>query len=425
MARVKRAVNAQKKRRTTLERASGYRGQRSRLYRKAKEQVTHSLVYSYNDRRKNKGNFRKLWIQRINAAARAQGMTYNRFIQGLTWPASRSTARSSPTSRSTTSPRSTRSSRPPAPRCPRTSTPPRPRPRPEPRRGGLPAVPDSPTPLTSGNTRVKDARKLARRSFRAERRLFLADGPKAVERRPRRPRLRGRGLRHRRAAAEQYADLAAARRRRWTLVEERALASLERQRQPRRASSRSAGSWTGRSTDVLDGRGPRAWSRCVPRSATPATPAPSSAARTRPGPTPSSSPALGRRLQPQDGARQRRQPLPPAGRDGAGRRPPPSRAARAAGLQVLAADGAGEVGPRRRRRELLAARPRGCSATRPGDCPPSWRRWPTTGSGSRSTAGPRASTWPPRRRSASTPPPGPAPRLTGACDGRRADDASP
>ena len=83
MARVKRAVNAQKKRRTTLERASGYRGQRSRLYRKAKEQVTHSLVYSYNDRRKNKGNFRKLWIQRINAAARAEGLTYNRFIQGL------------------------------------------------------------------------------------------------------------------------------------------------------------------------------------------------------------------------------------------------------------------------------------------------------------------------------------------------------
>ncbi|GAB3253959.1 50S ribosomal protein L20 [Alteromonas gracilis] len=83
MARVKRAVNAQKKRRVVLERASGYRGQRSRLYRKAKEQVTHSLVYSYNDRRKKKGDFRKLWIQRINAAARANGMTYNRFIQGL------------------------------------------------------------------------------------------------------------------------------------------------------------------------------------------------------------------------------------------------------------------------------------------------------------------------------------------------------
>ena len=83
MARVKRAVNAHKKRRVILERASGYRGQRSRLYRKAKEQVTHSLVYSYNDRKKNKGNFRRLWIQRINAAARAEGMTYNRFIQGL------------------------------------------------------------------------------------------------------------------------------------------------------------------------------------------------------------------------------------------------------------------------------------------------------------------------------------------------------
>ncbi len=83
MARVKRSVNAQKKRRVILERASGYRGQRSRLYRKAKEQVTHSLVYSYNDRRKRKGDFRKLWIQRINAAARAEGMTYNRFIQGL------------------------------------------------------------------------------------------------------------------------------------------------------------------------------------------------------------------------------------------------------------------------------------------------------------------------------------------------------
>jgi len=83
VARVKRAVNAQKKRRVVLERASGYRGQRSRLYRKAKEQVTHSLVYNYNDRKKRKGDFRQLWIQRINAAARLNGMTYNRFIQGL------------------------------------------------------------------------------------------------------------------------------------------------------------------------------------------------------------------------------------------------------------------------------------------------------------------------------------------------------
>ena len=83
MARVKRAVNAHKKRRVILERAEGYRGQRSRLYRKAKEQVTHSLVYSYNDRRKKKGDFRRLWIQRINAAARQNGITYNRLIQGL------------------------------------------------------------------------------------------------------------------------------------------------------------------------------------------------------------------------------------------------------------------------------------------------------------------------------------------------------
>jgi large subunit ribosomal protein L20 len=83
VARVKRAVNAQKKRRTTLERASGYRGQRSRLYRKAKEQVTHSLTYAYRDRRARKGDFRRLWIQRINAAARQNGMTYNRLIQGL------------------------------------------------------------------------------------------------------------------------------------------------------------------------------------------------------------------------------------------------------------------------------------------------------------------------------------------------------
>ena len=83
MARVKRSVNAHKKRREVLEQASGYRGQRSRLYRKAKEQVLHSLSYAYRDRRARKGDFRKLWIQRINAAVRANGMTYNRFIQGL------------------------------------------------------------------------------------------------------------------------------------------------------------------------------------------------------------------------------------------------------------------------------------------------------------------------------------------------------
>jgi len=83
MARVKRSVGARKKRRAVLEQAHGYRGQRSRLYRKAKEQTTHSLVYAFRDRRDRKGTFRRLWIVRINAAARQHGMTYNRFMQGL------------------------------------------------------------------------------------------------------------------------------------------------------------------------------------------------------------------------------------------------------------------------------------------------------------------------------------------------------
>ncbi|AFV88846.1 MAG: 50S ribosomal protein L20 [Acidipropionibacterium acidipropionici] len=83
MARVKRSVNAKKKRRSILEQASGYRGQRSRLYRKAREQVLHTGTYSFRDRRAKKGDFRSLWIQRINAAARAEGITYNRFMFGL------------------------------------------------------------------------------------------------------------------------------------------------------------------------------------------------------------------------------------------------------------------------------------------------------------------------------------------------------
>ena len=83
MARVKRAVNAQKKRRATLELASGYRGQRSRLYRKAKEQTLHSLNYAYRDRRARKGDFRQLWITRINAAARLHGFSYSRLMDAL------------------------------------------------------------------------------------------------------------------------------------------------------------------------------------------------------------------------------------------------------------------------------------------------------------------------------------------------------
>ena len=83
MARVKRAVNAHKKRRATLERAKGDRGTRSRLYRRAKEQLLHSFNYNFRDRKARKGDFRKLWISRINAAVRNEGLTYNRFIQGL------------------------------------------------------------------------------------------------------------------------------------------------------------------------------------------------------------------------------------------------------------------------------------------------------------------------------------------------------
>jgi large subunit ribosomal protein L20 len=83
MARVKRAVHSKKHRRSTLERAKGYYGNKSRSYRAANEQVMHSLQYAYRDRRARKGDFRKLWIQRINAACRQHGTSYSRFIAGL------------------------------------------------------------------------------------------------------------------------------------------------------------------------------------------------------------------------------------------------------------------------------------------------------------------------------------------------------
>ena len=83
MARVKRAVSGKKHHRAVLERAKGYYGNKSRTFRAANEQVMHSLQYAYRDRRARKGDFRQLWIQRINAAARANGMSYSRFIAGL------------------------------------------------------------------------------------------------------------------------------------------------------------------------------------------------------------------------------------------------------------------------------------------------------------------------------------------------------
>jgi large subunit ribosomal protein L20 len=83
MPRVKRAVHGAKKRREVLAQAKGYRGARSRRLRVAKEQLLHSGVYAYRDRRDRKGQFRRLWITRIGAAARADGMTYSTFIRGL------------------------------------------------------------------------------------------------------------------------------------------------------------------------------------------------------------------------------------------------------------------------------------------------------------------------------------------------------
>ena len=83
MPRVKRAVHARKKRRKVLEQAKGYWGLKKSSYRYAKEQVDHSLVYAYRDRKNRKRTFRRLWIVRINAAARANGLSYNQFVAGL------------------------------------------------------------------------------------------------------------------------------------------------------------------------------------------------------------------------------------------------------------------------------------------------------------------------------------------------------
>lgn len=83
MPRVKRAVTAKKKRRTVLARAAGYVGNKSRSYRAAKEQVQHSLAYAYRDRKVRKREIRKLWITRINAGARLNGLSYSVFMNGL------------------------------------------------------------------------------------------------------------------------------------------------------------------------------------------------------------------------------------------------------------------------------------------------------------------------------------------------------
>src|SRR3954454_14120507 len=83
MPRVKRSVHARKKRRKVLSQAKGYWGLKKSSYRYAKEQVEHSLTYAYRDRKNKKRTFRRLWIMRINAAARANGLSYNQFVAGL------------------------------------------------------------------------------------------------------------------------------------------------------------------------------------------------------------------------------------------------------------------------------------------------------------------------------------------------------
>src|SRR5437588_4440858 len=83
MARVKRAVHGRKHRRAVLEQARGYYGNKSRSFRAANEQLWHSLNYAYRDRRARKGEFRRLWITRINAATREHGLSYSRFVAGL------------------------------------------------------------------------------------------------------------------------------------------------------------------------------------------------------------------------------------------------------------------------------------------------------------------------------------------------------
>ena len=83
MSRVKRSVHARKKRRATLDRAKGYRGQSSKSYKRAKEALLKADTYAYRDRRNKKRDFRRLWITRINAAARREGMSYGTFMHGL------------------------------------------------------------------------------------------------------------------------------------------------------------------------------------------------------------------------------------------------------------------------------------------------------------------------------------------------------
>ena len=397
MARVKRAVNAHKKRRETLEHAAGYRGQRSRLYRKAKEQVQHSLVYSYRDRRARKGEFRKLWIQRINAAARAQGDDVQPVHPGAACGRDRG--------------------RPQDPRRPRRQRPGRVRPARRHRQGSCPRrrrrrrrpAPDRPAaqrPSHDAGARGDDRAVGAGQG-----------GPPAHPAGPASPRgCSSRRVRRRCArrwhvgcVVEVFATPAATpatlswcgpRRRGSRLAPGR----RRRGREPDRTRSPQGlvavcRSRRRRPDATSTGREPGS-SPSARTSVIPAMPGPSSGAPTRREPTrsywrgPPSTPTTARRSGP---ARARCSTSPSCWRPRSSR---PGDAARA-GLVVLAADGAGDVslddlGP-------IARRPTAwLFGNEAWGLPPDLAGSPTTSSGSRSTERPRASTSRPPRPSACT-----------------------
>ena len=397
MARVKRAVNAQKKRRVVLEQASGYRGQRSRLYRKAKEQVTHSLVYAYRDRKTRKGDFRQLWIQRINAAARQNGMTYNRFIQGLKAAGVEVDRKVLADLAVNDRQPSPRSSRWPALLCPLRSA------------GRLTAQGAPPRQPGHGEpaelTSIRSPRVAGRPPARQAR---LPVGGRSLPRRGTAGRTRGAA--HPRASSSRLSRPAKAGGRHAELLD---ACQQPAPRPPgqRRGDGELAQTVTPQGIvavcTLLDVPLARPWptpataGRRARRCATPATPAPSSAPPTPPVPTPSSSPRAPSTRTTASAC------APPAAcstcPSWSGFGEPAVASATRAGLRVLAADGAGPSTSttlddgRARRAHRVAVRQRGVGAAR------GLPRWPTPWSGCRSTVAPRASTWPPPRRSACTP----------------------
>ena len=416
MARVKRAVNAHKKRRVTLERASGYRGQRSRLYRKAKEQVTHSLVYSYRDRKAQKGDFRKLWIQRINAAARARRHDLQPVHPGPARPRRRGGPQDPgrPGRQRPAGVRRAGRDRQGGAARGRQRAAPRPRPD-QTARSPATARPVARV-AADAPSRSRRAERPGQDGAQARPSRFPRRAP-AVPRRG--PAGRPRGAGACRAACARCSPLPgraprparhrAATASPWLLVDEPALAVARPRPSTRRAWWRSAGFLDVPLADVLR---------------RPAAPVAVCADVRDPGNAGTvircaDAAGAGRRR-----ADRRRRSTPTTARR-CGPRParcstcrssssPTSTAAvaalQAAGLRRARRRRRRRGRPRRRRRrrgcwpaDRLAVRQRGLGAARRAA-----RRWPTTGCGSRSTAGPRASTWPPPPPSASTPAPAPS-----------------